>query len=292
MATVNDEDAATEVATTRTEMTNEDVIAVVAVTATKTVIEAATAAMATVTMTVGMKIATATRKDRVLNGMITLLCGLRPHHRLDLPLAAQVPHTTTTPGDMLPRHRYLQMTNPDGQVHHLRMLPLGTSRKTCTEGTVGSTEGVIISNGADNSVSIILSVSGRRPLVLPHGICHLSETEKHAKGINVIVRLLFHLHWQIAKRNGGVVKEKNASERGRKGTGESGEIDVHKVLRMMRLVSVIVIAGRDAVSQEAENVANLGHEPRAHAAPSQVMKMSGWKNLRRLAPLSPLLCRP
>jgi hypothetical protein len=128
---------------------------------------------------------------------------------------------------------------------------------------------------------------------LPIG--HLSEAEKHAKGISVIVPLLFHLRRQIAKRNGGVVKEKNASERGRKRTGESGNIDVHKVLRMMRLVSVTVIAGRDAVGQEAENVAKLGHQPQGHAAPSQVMKTSGWKNLHPLAPLSPLfppLCRP
>jgi hypothetical protein len=127
-------------------------------------------------------------------------------------------------------------------------------------------------------------------------IGHLSETEKHAKGTNVIVPILFRLQRQIAKRSRGVVKEKNASERGRKVTGESGDIDVHKVLRMMRLVSVIVIAGRDAVGQEAENVAKLGHEPQARAAlPSQVMKMSGWKNLRPLVPLSPLfplLCRP
>jgi hypothetical protein len=106
---------------------------------------------------------------------------------------------------------------------------------------------------------------------LPIG--HLSEIEKHAKGINAIVPLLFHL--QIAKRNGGVMKEKNASERGRKGTGEAGDIHVHKVFQMMRLVSAIVIAGRDAVGQEAENVARLSHGPQAHAAPSQVMKMSG-----------------
>jgi hypothetical protein len=146
MATVNDEDAATVVATTRTEMTNEDVITGVVVAATKTVIEATTAAMATVMMTVGMRIATATREDRALSGMIALLCGLRPH-RLDLPLAAQVPHTMITPGDVLPRHRHLQMTDPEGQAHHLRMLPLGTNKKICTEGTVGRTEGVIISNG-------------------------------------------------------------------------------------------------------------------------------------------------
>ena len=91
------------------------------------------------------------------------------------------------------------------------------------------------------------------------------------------------------------MKEKNASERGRKGTGESGDIDAHKVLRMMRLVSTIVIVGRDAVGHEAENVAKFGHEPQAHAAPSQVMKMTGWKNLRPLAPLFPLFplpCRP
>lgn len=167
--------------------------------------------------------------------------------------------------------------------------------------------------GAGNSVSIVLSVSGHRLLVLPHGICayslcsssciifnqlpigRLSETEKHAKGINVFVPLLFHLQRQIAKRNGDVVKEKTASECGKKRTGESGDLDVHKVLRMMTSVSVIVIVGRDAVGQEAENVAKLGREPQAHAAPSQVMKMSGWKNLRPQAPLSPLfplLCRP
>jgi hypothetical protein len=154
MANVDGVGAVTVVATTRTEMVNEDVIAGVAVTVTKTVIEVevTTAAMATVTMTVGMRIATATRGDPALSGMIALLCGLRPH-RLGLPLAAQVPHTMTTPGDILPRHRHLQMTDPDGQAHHLRMLPLGTSRKTCTEGTVGWTEGVIISNGTWVSVS-------------------------------------------------------------------------------------------------------------------------------------------
>jgi hypothetical protein len=127
---------------------------------------------------------------------------------------------------------------------------------------------------------------------LPIG--HLSETEKHAKGISGIVPLLFHLRRRIVKGNGGVVKEKNASEHGRKRTGESGDIDVHKVLRMTRL-SVTVIAGRDAVGQEAENVAKPGHQPQAHAARSQVTKTSGWKNLHPLALLSllfPLLCHP
>ena len=141
MTTVSDEDTATVVATTRTEMMNEDVIAGVAVTVTT---EATTAAMATVMMTV---IATTTREDRALSGMIALLCGLRPH-RLDLPLAVRAPHTMITLGDILPRHRQGQITNPDSQAHHLRMYPLGTSRKTCTEETDGQMEGEIISNGA------------------------------------------------------------------------------------------------------------------------------------------------
>jgi hypothetical protein len=140
MTTVSDEDAATVVATTRTEMMNKGVIAGVAVTVTT---EATTAAMATVMMTV---IATTTREDRALSGMIALLCGLRPH-RLNLPLAVRAPHMMITLGDILPRRRHLQMTNPDSQAHHLRMFPLGTSRKTCTEGKVGWMEGVIISNG-------------------------------------------------------------------------------------------------------------------------------------------------
>ena len=146
MVNVDEVDAATVVATTWTETKNDDMIAGVAVTATKTAIEAAIAAMVTVTKTVGTRIATATQEDHALSGMIALLCGLRPR-RLDLPLAAQVPHTMTTPGDILPRHRHLQMTDPDGQGHHLKILILGTSKKTCTEGTVGWTEGVIISNG-------------------------------------------------------------------------------------------------------------------------------------------------
>ena len=146
MVTVDEVDAATVVVTTWTEIKNDDLIAGVAVTATKTAIEAAIAAMTTVTTTVGMRIATATQEDRALSGVIVLLCGLRPR-RLDLPLAAQVPRTMITPGDILPRHRPLKMTDPDCQVHHLRMLPLGTSKKTCTEGMVGWTEGVIILNG-------------------------------------------------------------------------------------------------------------------------------------------------
>jgi hypothetical protein len=91
------------------------------------------------------------------------------------------------------------------------------------------------------------------------------------------------------------VNEKNASERGRKRTGESGDIDVHKLIRMKRIVSVIVIAGRHGADQQAENVAKLSRERKAHAVSSQVMKMNGWKNLLPLAPLSPLfplLSRP
>jgi len=175
MANVNEVGAATAVAT---EMTNDDVVT------TKIVIIAAIAAMATDTMTVGMRIVTAIREDRALSQMIV--------RHLSLPLGAQVPHTMTIPDDILPHHRHLKMTDLDGQAHHLRMSPLGISRKTCIEGTVGWTEGATISNGkylyvfacqnpssfflsaADNSVSIIPSVSGRRPLVLLHGNCTYS----------------------------------------------------------------------------------------------------------------------
>lgn len=121
-----------------------------------------------------------------------------------------------------------------------------------------------------------------------------SETESHAKSINVIVLLLFHLR-QIVKRTGGVVKEKNASERGRRRTGKGGDTDVHKLLRMMRLVSVIVMAGGNAAGHQAENVPKLGHEREAHAASNRVMRTNGWKSLHPLVPLSPrspLLCRP
>ena len=194
MANVDEVDAMTVAATIWTEMTHDDVIEGVAATATctatKIAIKAATAAMATVTMTVGMRIATATQEDRALSGMIALLCGLHPHH-LGTPLGAQVPHMMTTPGDILTIRRHLKMTDPAGQIHHLRMAPLGVSRKTCTEGTSGWTEGVTTLNGkwlyvsacqnphifftgADNNVSIIRSVSGRRPLVLQHGICAYS----------------------------------------------------------------------------------------------------------------------
>ena len=90
------------------------------------------------------------------------------------------------------------------------------------------------------------------------------------------------------------MKEKSASERGRKRTGESGDMGVPNLLQMMRLVSVIVMSGGNAAGQRAENFAKLGHEREAHAASHQVMRMSGWKNLYPLAPLSPLfpLVRP
>lgn len=84
------------------------------------------------------------------------------------------------------------------------------------------------------------------------------------------------------------MKEKNASERGRKRTSESGDIGVHKLLRMMKIMSVIVIAEGIAAGHQAENVAKLSHELKAHAVSNQVMKMNGWKSLLPLAPLSPL----
>lgn len=121
---------------------NEGVAVTATCTATKIAIKAATAAMATVTMAVGMKIATATREDRALSRTIALLCGLHPHH-LSPPLGAQVQHTMTTLGD---RH-HLVMTDLDDQTRHLRMAPLCVSRKTCTGGTVGWTEGMTILNG-------------------------------------------------------------------------------------------------------------------------------------------------
>ena len=75
----------------------------------------------------------------------------------------------TTLGDRLHRHYHLKVTGREGQTHHLRMVPLGVSRKTCTEGTDGWTVGSTILNGklletlmpffppgADNSVSIAL----------------------------------------------------------------------------------------------------------------------------------------
>ena len=87
------------------------------------------------------------------------------------------------------------------------------------------------------------------------------------------------------------MKEKNASERGRKRTSESGDIGVHKLLRMMKIMSVIVIAGGIAAGHQAENVAKLSHERKAHAVSNQVMKMNGWKSLLPLALLSPLFPR-
>jgi hypothetical protein len=124
---------------------------------------------------------------------------------------------------------------------------------------------------------------------------HRSETEKLAKSTNVIVPHLFHLHRRIVKRTGSVVKEKSASERGRKRTGEGGDIGVHKLLRMMRPVSVIVIAGGSAAGQLAGKFAKLGHDREAHSPSNRVVKTNGWKNLHPLDPLSllfPLLFRP
>lgn len=149
MANVNEVDAATVAATTWTEMTSDDVVEGVAVTATctaaKIVIKAGTAATATATMTVGMITATATQEVRALSRTIALQRGLQPHH-LGLPLGAPVPHMMTTLGGMLPHHHHLETTDLEGQIHHLRMVPQGVSRKTCTEGTVGWTEGLIILN--------------------------------------------------------------------------------------------------------------------------------------------------
>jgi hypothetical protein len=319
MANVNEADA--------TVVANGDVIEGVAVTVTSTatkIVKVGTAVMATIIRTVVMRITTVAQEDRALSGMmISLLCGLQPHHP-GLPSGAQVLHTMTTLGDRPPRHYYLKMTDREGQTHHLRMVPLGVSRKTCTEGTDGWTVGSTILNGKlalciRLSETLIGCFSSRRrqqrvnstfsiwppsPPAPARDLCvfsillkytisnllpldHWSETENHAKSINVTVPPLFLLQ-QIVKVIGGVVKEKNASERGGKRTGESGDIDVHKLIRMKRTVSVIVMAGGNGADQKAENVAKLSRERKAHPLSSQVMKMSGWKNLLPLAPLSPL----
>jgi len=131
-------------------------------------------------------------------------------------------------------------------------------------------------NGAGNSVSIVLSVSGLNPLVLPLGnVGHLNETRTRAKNINEVVLLPSRLHQQIVKRTGSVVKEKNASERGKKGRGESGVTDDHKLIRVMKRMSDIVIARGNIAGRQAPSFAKLGHEREAHVAGSQVTKTNG-----------------
>jgi hypothetical protein len=104
---------------------------------------------------------------------------------------------------------------------------------------------------------------------------HKSNTENHAKSINENVPRLSPPRQLIVKRTGGVVKEKNESERGRKGTGENGVIEAHAGTRMTKPVCVIVIAGGNVVSQQAASFAKLGLLREAHAAHSQATETNG-----------------
>jgi hypothetical protein len=131
--------------------TDGDVTVGVAVIATKAVTEvvvkAATAAMEIVTTTGEMKVLRTVAQGEVgLSGMIALPSGLHVHH-LGLLLGVQVPNTMTTLDEILLHHHHPTTTAPDGQISHLRTTLLGVSKKTCTEGMVGLTEGVTISNG-------------------------------------------------------------------------------------------------------------------------------------------------
>jgi hypothetical protein len=68
---------------------------------------------------------------------IALLIGLHPD-LLGLPVGAKVLDTMTTLDEILRLHRHHPTTTvPSGQTCRLRMVILGVSRKTCTEGTVG-----------------------------------------------------------------------------------------------------------------------------------------------------------
>jgi hypothetical protein len=96
------------------------------------------------------------------------------------------------------------------------------------------------------------------------------------------------------KKIGDVVKEKKESVRGRKKTGEDDDIEVHKNTRMMKTVSVIVIAGGNVASQQVASFVKLDLQRKVHVAPSQTMKTDGWKNphpLGHLSPLFPLIFR-
>jgi hypothetical protein len=104
---------------------------------------------------------------------------------------------------------------------------------------------------------------------------HLNESRTRAKNINEVVHLPYRLHQQIVRRTGSVVKEKNASERGKKGRGESGVTDDHKLIRMMRRMSDIVIARGNITARQPPSFARLGHEPEAHVTSSQVTKTNG-----------------
>jgi hypothetical protein len=104
---------------------------------------------------------------------------------------------------------------------------------------------------------------------------HSNETRTHAKSISEAVLLPFHPRRQIAKRTGGVVKEKNANERGKKKRGESGVNDDHKHIRMMKPLSDIAIERGKITGRQVVRSAKFSHERKVHIAHSRVMRANG-----------------
>jgi len=132
-----------------TEMTNNDVTGAAVVNAKSTRTETTAATTATDTTAAEKKMPRTAGREEEEHGLretIALLSGPRPLH-LTLTLGAQVPDTMTTPAEILLRHHQTATTDTGGQILHPRMLPLGGSRKTCTEGMAGWTRGLTTLNG-------------------------------------------------------------------------------------------------------------------------------------------------
>ena len=118
-------------------------------------------------------------------------------------------------------------------------------------------------------------------------LVHRSATRVREANTNDVALPPFPLRQRIAKRNGGVVREKNASGRGREECDESGSIGARKLTRVMTSASIIATAKQNRPHRQTTILVKRDHDPVALVPNSPATKTSGWRSLRLLVHLSP-----
>jgi hypothetical protein len=115
---------------------------------------------------------------------------------------------------------------------------------------------------------------------------HRSATQVRGASTNDVALRPPPLRQPTAKRNGVVVREKNASGGERKERGESDTVGARTLTRVVKSTSVIAIAKQSRPHCRTAFLVTRDHDPAACVANSPETKTSGWRSLRLLVHLS------
>ena len=109
---------------------------------------------------------------------------------------------------------------------------------------------------------------------------HRSATQVRGASTNDVALLPPPLRQPTAKRNGVVVREKNASGRERKERGESDTVGARTLTRVVKSTSVIATAKQSRTNCRIVFLVTRDHDHAARVVNSLETKTTGWRSPR------------